>query len=101
MHNIYVIVALALLLGFILGRLLHKAGLTEVLVCLFAGIIIGPILNFSVSEQFSTLVTGITLASIAYTVELVFLSFFLKKMGKKILTILIAEVSTFCSKILA
>ena len=83
MHNIHVIAALTLPLGFLLGRLLHKLGSTEVLAYLLAGIIIGPILNFGVSGQFSTLLTGITLASIAYAVGLTFSVDFLRKTWKK------------------
>jgi len=90
--NIYVLVALILLLGFILGRLLRKVGLTEVLAYLFAGVIIGPILKFSAPEQFSSVITGVTLAFVAYTIGLSFSFTFLKKMGKKVLIILIVEV---------
>jgi len=90
--NIYVLVALILLIGFILGQLLRRVGLTEVLAYLFAGIILGPILNFSTPEQFTSVITGITLAFVAYTVGLSFSFAFLKKMGKKILIILIVEV---------
>jgi Kef-type K+ transport system membrane component KefB len=90
--NIYVLVGLVLLLGFILGQLLRKVGLTEVLAYLFAGVILGPILNFSTPEQFSSVITGITLAFVAYTVGLSFSFGFLKKMGKKVLIILIVEV---------
>ena len=60
MHSVYLIAVLTLLLGFILERLLHKLSLTEVLAYLLVGNIIGPILNFGVSGQFSTLVTRIT-----------------------------------------
>ena len=90
--NIYVLAGLVLLLGFILGQLLRKAGLTEVLAYLFAGVILGPILKFSAPEQFSSVITGITLAFVAYTVGLSFSFSFLKKMGKKVLIILIIEV---------
>ncbi len=90
--NIYVLVALILLLGFILGRLLRKVGLTEVLAYLFAGVIIGPILKFSAPEQFSSVITGVTLAFVAYAIGLSFSFSFLKKMGKKVLIILIVEV---------
>ncbi|MHC1611434.1 MAG: cation:proton antiporter [Candidatus Methanospirareceae archaeon] len=90
--NIYVLVALILLLGFILGRLLRKAGVTEVLAYLFAGVILGPILNLNAPEQFSSVITGITLAFVAYTVGLSFSFSFLKKMGEKVVIILIVEV---------
>ncbi len=90
--NIYVLAGLVLLLGFILGQLLRKIGLTEVLAYLFAGVILGPILKFSAPEQFSSVITGITLAFVAYMVGLSFSYTFLKKMGKKVLIILIVEV---------
>ncbi|MHC1623695.1 MAG: cation:proton antiporter [Candidatus Methanospirareceae archaeon] len=90
--NIYVLAGLVLLLGFILGKLLRKVGFTEVLAYLFAGVILGPILKFSAPEQFSSVISGITLAFVAYTVGLSFSFSFLKKMGKKVLIILIVEV---------
>lgn len=90
--NIYVLVALILLLGFIFGRLLRKVGLTSVLAYIFASIIIGPVLNFTTPKQFDAVVTAITLAFVAYTIGLSFSFGFLKKMGRKIVIILIAEV---------
>lgn len=90
--NIYVLVGLVLLLGFVLGQLLRKVGLTEVLAYLFAGIIIGPILHFSAPEHFDTIISGVTLAFVAYMVGLSFSFSFLKKMGKKVLIILLVEV---------
>jgi Kef-type K+ transport system membrane component KefB len=90
--NIYVLVALTLLLGFILGRLFRRVGLTSVLAYIFAGIIIGPILHVTTPEQFDTVITGVTLAFVAYTIGLLFSYEFLRKMGGKILIILIAEV---------
>ena len=90
--NIYIIIALVLLTGFILGKLLRKIGLTEVLAYLFAGIIIGPILKFNLPEEFEVFITGITLAFVGYKVGLTFSLTFLKRMGKKVLIILIIEV---------
>jgi len=90
--NIYVLVALTLLLGFIFGRLFRRAGLTSVLAYIFAGVIIGPILQFTTPKQFDTVVTGVTLALVAYTIGLLFSYEFLRKMGGKIIIILIAEV---------
>jgi len=90
--NIYVLVALILLLGFIFGRLFRRAGLSSVLAYIFAGIIIGPGLNFTTPKQFDAVVTAITLAFVAYTIGLNFSFGFLKKMGEKVLIILIAEV---------
>jgi Kef-type K+ transport system membrane component KefB len=90
--NIYVLIALILLLGFIFGRLVRKVGLTPVLAYIFAGIILGPILHFTTPIQIDTGVTAITLAFVAYTVGLSFSFGFLKKMGGKVMIILIAEV---------
>jgi Kef-type K+ transport system membrane component KefB len=90
--NIYVLVALTLLLGFSFGRLFRKAGLTSVLAYIFAGIIMGPILHFTTPKQFDTVITGVTLAFVAYTIGLLFSYEFLRKMGGKIIIILIAEV---------
>jgi len=92
MSNIYVVVALILLLGFVLGRLLRQVRLTEVLAYLFVGVIMGPLLHFKAPEQFFTIITAITLAFVAYTVGLSFSSTFLKKSGREILTILVVEV---------
>ncbi len=90
--NIYIIIALILLLGFILGKMLRKIGLTEVLAYLFAGIIIGPILKFNPPKQFDAFITAVTLAFVGYKVGLTFSITFLKRMGKKVLIILITEV---------
>ena len=66
--NIYVLVALILLLGFTLGRVLHKLRVTEILAYILAGIVIGRVLNFSPPEQFYVIITGTTLALVAYIV---------------------------------
>jgi len=92
MDNIYVLVALLLLLGLFLGKLLQKVGLTEILAYIFAGITIGPILKFKPPNQFYPIITAITLAFVGYMVGLSFSFAFLKKMGKKIFIILIVEV---------
>ena len=90
--NIYVLVALVLLIGFILGRVLRKLKLTEVLAYILSGIIIGRVLNFSPPEQFSVIITGTTLALVAYIVGLSFSFAFLKRMGKQMVIILIVQV---------
>ncbi len=90
--NIYLIVSLMLLLGFIFGRVLKRIGLTEVLAYIIAGIVLGPVLGFKVSSRFDSVVTAITLSFVAYMVGLSFSFKFLKKMGQKIVTILIIEV---------
>ena len=92
--NIYVLVALVLILGFILGRILRKLRLTEILAYILSGIIIGRVLNFSPPEQFNVIVTGITLALIAYIVGLSFSFAFLKRMGKQVVIILVVQVVT-------
>jgi len=90
--NIYVFVALILLLGFIIGRLLRRIGLTEVLAYLTAGLIIGPVFGVKAPEHFESLITATTLALVGYMVGLSFSFDFLKKMGRKILIILTVEV---------
>jgi len=90
--NIYVLVALILILGFILGRALRKLHLTEILAYILSGIIIGQVLNFRPPEQFNVIITGITLALIAYIVGLSFSFAFLKRMGKQMVIILIVQV---------
>jgi len=90
--NIYVLVALVLILGFVLGRILRKLRLTEVLAYILSGIIIGRVLNFSPPEQFSVIITGTTLALVAYIVGLSFSFSFLKRIGKQIIIILIVQV---------
>lgn len=89
--NIYVLVALILILGFILGRILHKLRLTEILAYILSGIIIGQVLNFSAPEQFNVIITGTTLALVAYIVGSSFSFAFLKRMGKQLVIILIVE----------
>ncbi len=90
--NIYVLVALILILGFILGRILRKLRLTEVLAYILSGIIIGRVLNFSAPEQFNVIITGTTLALVAYIVGLSFSFAFLKRMGKQLVIILFVQV---------
>jgi Kef-type K+ transport system membrane component KefB len=90
--NIYVLVALVLILGFTLGRILRKLRLTEVLAYILAGIIIGRVLNFGPPEQFSIIITGTTLALVAYIIGLSFSFTFLKRMGKQMVIILIVQV---------
>ena len=90
--NIYVLVALILILGFILGRILRKLRLTEILAYILAGIIIGRVLNFSAPEQFNVIITGTTLALVAYIIGLSFSFAFLKRMGKQMVIILIVQV---------
>jgi len=90
--NIYVLVALVLIFGFILGRILRKLRLTEILAYILSGIIIGRVLNFSPPEQFTVIITGTTLALIAYIVGLNFSFAFLKRMGKQLIIILIVQV---------
>ena len=90
--NIYVLVASILILGFLLGRVLRKLRLTEVLAYILSGIIIGRVLNFSPPEQFNVIITGTTLALVAYIVGLSFSFSFLKRMGKQVVIILIVQV---------
>jgi Kef-type K+ transport system membrane component KefB len=90
--NIYVLVALILILGFILGRILRKLRLTEILAYILAGIIIGRVLNYTPPEQFNIIITGVTLAIVAYIVGLNFSFAFLKRMGKQLVIILFVQV---------
>jgi len=90
--NIYVLVALVLILGFILGRILRRLRLTEILAYILSGIIIGRALNFSPPEQFTVIITGTSLALIAYMVGLSFSFAFLKRMGKQMVIILFVQV---------
>ena len=91
MDIIYILVGALLLFGFLLGKLFRKFGLTEVLAYIIAGIIIGPVLHIQAPSQLNSIVTGVTLAFVAYSVGLNFSFSFLKRMGKKIFTILIVE----------
>jgi len=90
--NIYVLIALILILGFILGRILRKLRLTEILAYILSGIIIGQVLNFTPPEQFNVIITGTTLALVAYIIGLSFSFAFLKRMGKQLIIILIVQV---------
>jgi Kef-type K+ transport system membrane component KefB len=91
--NIYVLVALVLILGFVLGRILRKLRLTEILAYILSGIIIGRALNFSPPEQFTVIITGTSLALIAYMVGLSFSFAFLKRMGKQMVIMLFVQVA--------
>ncbi len=91
--NIYVLVALILILGFILGRILRRLRLTEILAYILAGIIVGRVLNFSPPEQFYVIITGVTLALVAYIIGLTFSFTLLKRLGKQMVIILIVQVA--------
>ena len=91
MDRIYILVGVLLICGFLLGKVFRKFGFTEVLAYIFVGIIIGPILHIHAPSQLNNIVTGVTLAFVAYTVGLSFSFSFLKRMGKKVITILIVE----------
>ena len=91
--NIYLLVASILILGFILGRLLRRLRLTEILAYILAGVVIGQVLDFSPPAQFSAVITGMTLALIAYIVGLSFSFAFLRRMGKQMLIILVVQVA--------
>ncbi len=90
--NIYVLVGSILILGFVLGRVLHKLRVTEILAYIVAGIVIGRVLNFSPPEEFSAIVTGTTLALVAYIVGLTFSFAFLRRLGKQMVIILVVQV---------
>ena len=90
--NIYVLVALILILGFILGRILRRLRLTAVLAYILAGIILGQVLDFTPPEQFNVIITGVTLALVAYIIGLNFSFSFLKRMGKQLVIILFVQV---------
>ncbi len=96
MLNIFLIVGLMLLLGFLFGRILRRMGFTSILGYLLAGIIIGPvmspILHSEIPAELSGIVTSITLSFVAYTIGLNFSMGFIRRMGKKTLIILITEV---------
>ena len=89
--NIYIILSLLLFLGLGLGILFRKIYLTDVLAYLFAGIIIS-LLGFKAPSYFFSGITSVTLAFVGYMVGLTFSYDFLKKMGKKVLIILVVEV---------
>jgi Kef-type K+ transport system membrane component KefB len=90
--SIYVLVALILILGFILGKVLRRLRLTEILAYILAGIVIKQVLNFSPPEQFGAMITGITVALVAYIIGLSFSFSFLRRMGKQMVIILIVQV---------
>lgn len=91
--NIYVLVALILILGFVLGRVLHRLRVTEILAYILAGIIIGHVLGFKPPEQFNVIITGATLALVAYMIGLTFSFAFLKRLGRQMVIILIVQVA--------
>lgn len=92
--NIYVLLALILLLGFILGRGLRRLGLTEILAYILAGIVIAQVLGLSAPAGFNVAITGTTLALVAYMIGLNFSLAFLRRMGRQIAIILFVQVFT-------
>jgi Kef-type K+ transport system membrane component KefB len=90
--NIYVLVAIVLILGLIFGRILRRLRITEILAYIVAGIVVRWGLNFTLPEQFNVVITGTSLALIAYMVGLSFSFAFLKRMGKEMVIILVVQV---------
>ncbi|MFP3899102.1 MAG: cation:proton antiporter [Dehalococcoidia bacterium] len=90
--NIYLLVASVLMLGFILGRILRRLRLTEVLAYILAGIVIGRVLNFTAPEQFGIIISSFTLALVAYMIGLSFSFAFLRRMGRQLVIILVVQV---------
>ncbi len=89
--SIYILVALIMLLGLFFGYLFKKIRLTEVLAYLFAGLL-ASLMGFKASAEFFNITTGVTLALVGYIVGLSFSYNFLKRMGRKVMIILIVEV---------
>ncbi len=89
--NIYLVVGLLMILGLFFGYLFRKVHLTDVLAYLFAGLLL-TLLGFKASTTFFNIVTGATLSLVGYIVGLSFSRRFLKRMGKKVMIILIVEV---------
>ncbi len=89
--SIYVIASLLLIIGPLLGYAFQKIRLTEVLAYLFAGVLIS-LMGFKAPGSFFNVVTSVTLALVGYIVGLSFSYDFLKRMGKKVMIILIVEV---------
>jgi len=89
--SLYLITSLILIFGLVFGFLFKKIKLTEVLAYLFGGMLIS-IIGFKAPATFFNIVTGVTLALVGYIVGLSFSYDFLKRMGKKVMIILIVEV---------
>jgi len=90
--NIYALVGFILIVGFVLGKALRKLRSTEILAYLLSGVIIGPVLGFNAPEQLTVIITGLTLAFVAYTVGLSFSLSFMKRMGKRLIIIIATQV---------
>ena len=88
---IYLIVGLLMILGLFFGYLFRRVHLTDVLAYLFAGLLL-TILGFKASTTFFNIVTGATLSFVGYIVGLSFSRKFLKRMGRKVMIILVVEV---------
>ncbi len=91
--NLYILASVILLLGYIFGRLFRRIGLTEVLAYLVAGVVVGPLLHLEAPKQFASIITGVTLSFVAYRVGSSFSFSFVRKMGTKVLIILVVEVA--------
>jgi len=88
---IYLIVGLLMILGLFFGYLFRRVHLTDVLAYLFAGLLL-TIFGFKASTTFFNIVTGATLSLVGYIVGLSFSKRFLRRMGRKVLIILVVEV---------
>ncbi len=90
--NPYIAVSLLLILGLLFGMLLKRFGLTEILGYIFAGIVVGPLLNLRVPDSLFPGVTAITLSLVGYMVGLTFSRTFLRRSGREVMIILVVEV---------
>ncbi len=89
--TIYLIVGLLMILGLLFGYLFRKIHLTDVLAYLFAGLLL-TLLGFKASTTFFNVITSATLSLVGYIVGLSFSKNFLKRMGRKVMIILVVEV---------
>ena len=90
--NLFLLIGLLIVLGYLAGKGFLKIGLTSILGFLLVGVILGSVLKISTPPNFGEIISGLTLSLVGYTVGTSFSLDFLKEMGKKMVIILIVEV---------
>lgn len=90
--NIYLIIGILLLLGYVAGKEIFKFGLSGVVAYIFIGFLLGPILKITPPGEFGNIISSFTLAFVGFTIGASFSLKFLREMGKKMIIILIVEV---------
>jgi Kef-type K+ transport system membrane component KefB len=93
--NLLLYIGLALFLGFILGKATHWLRLTAIVGYIFAGLILGPVMNIIMEENLSSstmnIIVDITLGIVGFVIGIGFTRGFIKRFGKMAIGIAVIQ----------